>query len=119
MRRFGFCFASWDKARERGEIRSRPPRRPIDELLKMKGNRHDVKKRLLSAGLIENRCQQCGLNEWRGEAPNVHIDHINGVRDDHRLENLRMLCPNCHSQTPTYGGRNTKRRRLQEVQVVV
>jgi 5-methylcytosine-specific restriction endonuclease McrA len=44
-----------------------------------------------------------------------HIDHINGVRDDHRLENLRMLCPNCHSQTSTYGGRDVKRRRrLQE-----
>jgi 5-methylcytosine-specific restriction endonuclease McrA len=44
----------------------------------------------------------------------MHLDHINGVRDDHRLENLRMLCPNCHSQTPTYGGRNAKRHSLQE-----
>jgi hypothetical protein len=41
----------------------------------------------------------------------MHIDHINGVRDDHRLENLRMLRPNCHSQTPTYGGKNNKRQR--------
>jgi 5-methylcytosine-specific restriction endonuclease McrA len=44
----------------------------------------------------------------------MQIDHINGIGNDHRLENLRMLCPNCHSQTATYGGRNLRRRRLQE-----
>jgi 5-methylcytosine-specific restriction endonuclease McrA len=48
----------------------------------------------------------------------VQIDHINGVRDDHRLENLRMLCPNCHSQTATYGQRN-RSRDLQEPAPVV
>ena len=44
----------------------------------------------------------------------MQLDHINGVKNDNRLENLRMLCPNCHSQTQTYGGRNLKRRALQE-----
>ncbi len=50
----------------------------------------------------------------RASRLSMHLDHVNGVRNDNRLENLRMLCPNCHSQTPTYGGRNAKLRRLQE-----
>ncbi|MDQ2865095.1 MAG: hypothetical protein M3R51_02605 [Candidatus Eremiobacteraeota bacterium] len=50
----------------------------------------------------------------------MHLDHINGVRVDHRLENLRMLCPNCHSQTETYGAKNLKyRRRLQDTMATV
>jgi 5-methylcytosine-specific restriction endonuclease McrA len=76
---------------------------------------HDaVKARLLREGLIRNQCDECGLTEWRGKALIVHIDHVNGVRDDHRLENLRMLCPNCHSQTDTYGARDKRRWSLQE-----
>lgn len=112
--RFGFCPLAWHKARQRGEIRSRPPAMPIDELLVGARGRTHVKKRLLHAGLLENRCQECGLSEWRGKPLSVHIDHINGIPNDHRLENLRMLCPNCHSQTHTYGGRNVRRKALQE-----
>jgi hypothetical protein len=77
-------------------------------------------KSLLQAGLLENVCSQCGLVTWSGAFISMHIDHIMGVRDDHRLENLRMLCPNYHSQTPTYGGKNNKRQRgLQEPLTVV
>jgi Zn finger protein HypA/HybF involved in hydrogenase expression len=68
--------------------------------------------RLLRAGLLENRCEECGISEWLGRPLIIQIDHINGVRDDHRLENLRMLCPNCHSQTDTYGARNKRLRRI-------
>ena len=113
--RFGFNAMSWHKARQRGEIRTHPLGRPILEMLMVAKSRRSVKLRLLRAGMIENRCQECGLSEWRGQPLSIHIDHINGVRNDHRLENLRMLCPNCHSQTPTYGGRNVKRaRKLQD-----
>lgn len=109
--KFGFCAAAWNKARIRGDIATRGPGMPIERLLSAPRNRHHVKTRLLHAGLLTNRCSQCGITSWQDRPLTMHIDHVNGVRDDHRLENLRMLCPNCHSQTETYGGRNMKRRR--------
>ena len=113
--RFGFCAAAWDKARLRGEIKTRPSGMPISELLLRGTSRQNVKMRLLRAGLLKDECAECGLTHWRGKRLSLHIDHINGVHNDHRLENLRMLCPNCHSQTETYGGRNARRRgRLQD-----
>jgi len=108
MAKFGFTAGSWHKARVRGEITTRPLGMPLEELLLRGGSRNNVKLRLLHAGLIENRCDECGISEWRGKPLSIHIDHVNGIRNDHRLENLRMLCPNCHSQTETYGGRNSR-----------
>jgi 5-methylcytosine-specific restriction endonuclease McrA len=113
--KFGFNAASWDKARKRGDIRPRPRATPLETLLVERGgSRHTLKTRLLSEGAIINRCDLCGLREWRGKPLSMHLDHINGVSDDHRFENLRMLCPNCHSQTETYGGKNVRLRHLQE-----
>ena len=50
-------------------------------------------------------CLWCGLTEWRGHPLVLHLDHINGIHNDNRFENLRLLCPNCHSQTETYSNR--------------
>jgi 5-methylcytosine-specific restriction endonuclease McrA len=119
-KRFKFCAASWTNAVKRDEIRPREFGMPISELLSNPNrNRKHVKARLIRAGLLKNSCDLCGLNHWRGDPLNMHLDHINGVRNDNRLENLRMLCPNCHSQTATYGGRNARLRRLQEIAPVV
>ena len=114
--RFGFSSAAWYNAITRGEIAARPVGMPIAELISSPmRNRSHLKMRLLKAGLLENRCDVCGVADWRGESLNIHLDHINGVKNDNRLENLRMLCPNCHSQTPTFSGRNVKRRARQSV----
>lgn len=63
-----------------------------------------LKQRLLKAKLKENKCEICGLSEWRGQPLAIQLHHINGDNTDNRIENLQMLCPNCHSQTESYCG---------------
>lgn len=99
---FGFCAAAWNKAKLRGEIKPRRPGLPLQVLLRRRGSRHNVKKRLLREGLIRNQCDECGLSEWRGKALIVHIDHINGVKNDHRLETFA-----CSARTATARRRPT------------
>ena len=65
-----------------------------------------LKKRLIAEGLKYNTCEECGISDWNGQELVMHLDHKDGNRYNHSLENLRMLCPNCHSQTDTYCGRN-------------
>lgn len=68
--------------------------------------RNCVRRRILRDNLIEYKCAICGISEWNGKKLSLELDHINGINYDNRLENLRWLCPNCHSQTSTYGSRN-------------
>lgn len=65
-----------------------------------------IKKRIADGNLIDYKCQRCGIDSWNGESITLELDHINGKNNDHRIENLRFLCPNCHSQTETYKGKN-------------
>ena len=67
-----------------------------------------LKKLMLRYGMLENKCDRCGITEYNGEPIVMQLDHENGKSDDHRRVNLRMLCPNCHSQTETWGRRNSK-----------
>lgn len=67
---------------------------------------HTLKNRLYKEGLKFPKCEICNLTSWLNHPISFHLDHINGNRSDNRLENLRILCPNCHSQTPTYCGKN-------------
>lgn len=72
-------------------------------------SRSHLKRRLLSAGVLKNQCSLCGQKGiWKGKPLRMVLDHVNGVNNDHRIENLRMLCPNCNSQQSTFCGRNRK-----------
>lgn len=70
-------------------------------------NGSNLRNKLLKNNLLEYKCAICG-NEgyWNGQPITLQVDHINGDHNDNRLENLRFLCPNCHSQTETFAGRN-------------
>lgn len=65
-----------------------------------------LKNRLLKEKIFENKCTCCGVTEWQNKPLKMQLDHINGDNTNHKLENLRMICPNCHSQTDTYCGKN-------------
>src|SRR5262249_40269480 len=62
---------------------------------------HRLVRRLLARGW-RYQCGVCGISQWRGQPLRLHLDHLNGVHNDNRVDNLRLLCPNCHSQTSTY-----------------
>ena len=69
-------------------------------------DRKYIKSVIIKYNLIEYKCEQCHIHEWLGTRLSLHLDHKNGINNDNRLENLRFLCPNCHSLTDTYCGKS-------------
>lgn len=73
-------------------------------------NNRELKIRLIREGLKEYKCNICNLqNAWNNKPLSLQLDHINGINNDNRIQNLRFLCPNCHSQTDTFSGRHRKK----------
>jgi hypothetical protein len=84
------------------------PRRDIDDYLSNKFpiQSNKLRKRLLKEKIFQHICSKCNLKEWNGKPIPLELDHINGNNQDNSLCNLRLLCPNCHAQTPNYRGKN-------------
>ena len=101
-----FLGQGWARGRPfAGGVRARP----LDEILVAKStytSTGTLRRRLIAAGLKPPRCERCGLDRWQGEPLPLALDHINGDPNDNRLQNLRILCPNCHALTDTWCGRN-------------
>ena len=93
---------SWNKGKKVG------PKRPVEEYLSNQRpiQSYKLKNRLLAEGLKQHKCECCGISEWNGQPAPIELDHIDGNRYNNIIENLRILCPNCHAQTDTYRGKN-------------
>ena len=76
-------------------------------------NTNKLRKRLIDEGYKEYKCECCGNTEWMGKPIPLELHHINGDRNDNRLENLQILCPNCHSFTENYRGSNKKKYKIE------
>jgi 5-methylcytosine-specific restriction endonuclease McrA len=110
MAHFGFSKHTWHEAKKRGDLVTGPREMPIEQLLCGRRSRAHLKGRLIKAGLLAEHCQSCGIVDWHDRPLALELHHVNGDGHDNRLENLSLLCPNCHSQTDSWGGRNRRRR---------
>lgn len=105
-----FCYIQGRHSKVQKEARlkyNEQPKKhkiPLEEL-----RRGSIRQRIIKENLIPYICSICGLeNVWEGKKLTLQLDHIDGNYNNNKLENLRFLCPNCHSQTDTYGAHNQK-----------
>ena len=104
------CHPGWGTSKGRKGV----PPKPIDEYLwpknQQSGRTARIKRKLIGKGILKERCASCGLGaRWRNEPLVLQLNHIDGDSANWRPENLEILCPNCHTQTSTYAGRNARK----------
>jgi len=82
---------------------------PLNEILEGLHPNYQTNKlriRLIKEGFKPDECEVCGIDKWLGNKISLELDHIDGDKHNHKYDNLRIVCPNCHSQTSTYRGKN-------------
>jgi len=72
---------------------------------------HKLKLKMIRDGIKEHKCDICGITEWMGKKVPIELDHIDGNHYNNEMNNLRIVCPNCHAQTDTNSGKNNKHRK--------
>lgn len=111
MERLGLDSSHWTgQAHLRGKTNPYAPKRSLESILRNGASYQSTKlrKRLLREGLLKPLCSNCGATEWLGQPIPLELDHLDGDKNNNRIDNLRLICPNCHALTPTYRGKNTK-----------
>lgn len=100
-----FTKQSWAKDQKIG------PKRTLSEYLNNNFpiTSHRLRLRLISENIFEHKCSSCDLNTWKDRPIPLELDHIDGNHSNNNLDNLRLLCPNCHSLTDTFRGKNKKK----------
>lgn len=114
VRRLGLDTSHWvGQAHLAGRAHETRTSRSLDVLLVEDGHyisSTSLRKRILKAGLLKNECAECGQGPtWNGRPLTLQLDHVNGHHRDNRIENLRILCPNCHVQTPSFTSKSPGR----------
>lgn len=96
-----------------GNVNNKHNEKPVEYYLRENSyiNSNTLKNKLFSSGLKKYKCEDCGCNKWNDKQISLQLHHINGNDTDNRLENLQILCPNCHSQTDTFTARNIKNQK--------
>lgn len=96
----------------KGKTHNRSKKTPLDQLLvencQCGVTSHKLKLRLIKEGFFERKCYNCERTEWLSNPIPLELEHKNGDNLDNRIENLTLLCPNCHALTDTYRGKNKK-----------
>jgi 5-methylcytosine-specific restriction endonuclease McrA len=105
-----FLGQAWHRGEQHKDVRLKTVEKAFSSNKKIPT--HRLKLRLFSLGLLKPVCNSCGITQWLNKPAPLELDHIDGDRTNNKLENLRILCANCHAQTDTYCGKNIKKKKL-------